>query len=79
MIVALEYNLRGGIALASPVFRPLLNASIEKTKTHAVTLRIIWHRILLDIWHRDEAFGRSSQILAVSVGSTIFGFTAQTS
>jgi hypothetical protein len=28
----------------------------------SVTLRIIWHKILLDIWHSDEAFGRPSQI-----------------
>src|ERR1700737_4428249 len=33
----------------------------EQTKgKQIVTLRILWHKILLDIWHNGELFGRAS-------------------
>ena len=35
--------------------------SREQTKgKQIVTLRILWHKILLDIWHNGELFGRAS-------------------
>jgi 3-carboxy-cis,cis-muconate cycloisomerase len=62
-------RIREGIARTSHPLMPLIvELSGVVGEPHGgwvhwgVTLRIIWHKILLDIWHSDEAFGRPSQI-----------------